>query len=118
MTVFETIVEATNGHLSEHHIRTLLALLDFKRDKACRLVGDLSQGERVKVSLLSLLVSESDILILDEMSNFLDIKAIEAVEKVLAAYSGILIFVSHDQYFVEHLATTILDMDTFKKCRL
>lgn len=115
MTVYETIVEATNGNLSEHHIRTLLALLDFKRDKAFRLVGDLSQGERVKVSLLSLLVAESDILILDEMTNFLDIKAIEAVEKVLASYSGILIFVSHDQYFVEHLATTILDMNAFKK---
>ncbi|MFH0716730.1 hypothetical protein WMC59_07820 [Staphylococcus delphini] len=50
----------------------------------------------MKVSLLSLLVAESDILILDEMTNFLDIKAIEAVEKVLASYSGILIFVSHD----------------------
>lgn len=69
----------------------------------------------MKVSLLSLLVSESDILILDEMTNFLDIKAIEAVEKVLATYSGILIFVSHDQYFVQHLATTILDMDTFNQ---
>lgn len=114
MTVYETIVEATNGNLSEHHIRTLLALLDFKRDKVFRLVGQLSQGERVKVSLLSLLVSESDILILDEMTNFLDLKAIEAIEKVLVSYSGILIFVSHDQYFVQHLATSILDIDTFK----
>lgn len=114
MTVYEAIVEATNGYLSEHHIRTLLALLDFKRDKVFRLIGDLSRGEHVKISLLSLLVSESDILILDEMTNFLDIKAIEAVEKVLATYSGILIFVSHDQYFVQRLATSILDIDTYK----
>lgn len=110
LTVYDAIVEATNGYLSGNQIRTLLALLDFKGEKVFRLVEQLSRGERVKVALLSLLVAESDILILDEITNFLDLKTIEAVETVLAQYSGILIFVSHDQYFVNHLATIILDI--------
>lgn len=115
ITVYDAIVESSNGSLNESQIRTLLALLDFKKDSVFKLVGQLSQGERVKVSLLAYLVTESDILILDEITNFLDLKTIEAVEKVLVFYSGILIFVSHDQHFMKNLATTILDIDNFKE---
>ena len=107
------IFEAAEGRLNESQVRTLLALLGFKQKKVFSLVGQLSQGERVKISLLSLLVTESDILILDEITNFLDLKTIEAVETVLATYEGILVFVSHDQYFVNQLATTLLDIDIF-----
>lgn len=114
MTVYDVIETASRSNFSEPQIRTLLALLDFKRDKVYRLVGQLSQGERIKVLLLSYLVVDTDILILDEITNYLDIKSIEAVEKVLASYSGILIFVSHDQYFVRHLATKILNIDSYK----
>ena len=115
LSVYDVIFEAAKGRLNESQVRTLLALLGFKREKVFSLVGQLSQGERVKISLLSLLVTESDILILDEITNFLDLKTIEAVETVLATYAGILVFVSHDQYFVNQLATTLLDIDIFKE---
>ena len=115
LTVYDVIFEAANGRLSESQVRTLLALLGFKQDKVFSSVGQLSQGECVKVSLLSLLVTESDFLILDEITSFLDLKTIEAVEKVLATYTGILVFVSHDQYFVKQLATILLNIDNFKE---
>ncbi len=115
LRVYDIIRDATNENLSESQIRTLLALLDFKRDKVFKLVRELSQGERVKISLLSILLTESDVIILDEVTSFLDLKTIEAVEKVLSFYPGILIFVSHDQFFVNSLATKILDIDSFKE---
>lgn len=114
MTVYDTIVEVTSGTLSERKIRNLLALLDFKKDSVFKLVGQLSQGERVKVSVLAHLVTEADTFILNEITNFLDLKTIEAVEKVLAVYPGILIVVSYDQCFVKKLTTMILDIDNFK----
>lgn len=114
-TVYKVVAEAAEGNLSEQQIRTLLALLDFKKDKVFRQACQLSKGEQVKLALLVQLVTASDVLILDEITTFLDLKTIEAVEKVLSSYGGILIFVSHDQYFVEQLATVILEIDRFKE---
>lgn len=68
----------------------------------------MSGGERVKVSLANLLVSDVNMLILDEPTNFLDIDAIEALESLLLAYPGTVLFVSHDQRFIERLATKLL----------
>lgn len=113
-TVYNTISEVANDRFSESQLRTLLALLDFKREKVFKQVSQLSQGEQVKLALLASLVVSPDVLLLDEITNFLDLKTIEAVEEVLNAYSGILIFVSHDSYFVENLANQILDIDHFK----
>lgn len=111
LRVYDVIAEATDCNLSESQIRTLLALLDFKRDKVFKIVGELSQGEKVKLSLLSILLTKSDVIILDEITNFLDLKTIEAVEKVLSFYHGILVFVSHDQTFIDSVATEILNID-------
>lgn len=114
VSVYHFILEKADERLEESQIRTLLALLDFKGEKVFRQIKQLSKGERVKVSLLSLLVSDLDILLLDELTNYLDMKTLEAVENVLMSYPGILIFVSHDDYFIKNLADKVLNIDDMK----
>ncbi|MCS4487871.1 ATP-binding cassette domain-containing protein [Streptococcus sciuri] len=113
-TVLVAVSKKADGRLDENQLRTLLALLDFKREKVFRKIKDLSQGERVKISFLALLVSDLDVLLLDEITNFLDMKTIEACEKVLNTFSGILVFVSHDYYFIEHVANRVVDIEIWK----
>ncbi|UOQ49259.1 ABC-F type ribosomal protection protein [Gracilibacillus caseinilyticus] len=89
----------------ETMIRTVLARLHFYRDDVHKKVHVLSGGERVKVTLAKIFLSDSNTLILDEPTNFLDIQAMEALERLLIEYEGTLLFVSHDRRFVEKIAT-------------
>ncbi|WP_205948504.1 Vga family ABC-F type ribosomal protection protein [Pueribacillus theae] len=91
-------------------IRTVLARLRFFREDVYKRVGVLSGGERVKVALAKLFVSDMNTLILDEPTNFLDIEAVEALESLLKEYEGTVIFVSHDRRFIENIATRILEI--------
>ncbi|WP_173917600.1 Vga family ABC-F type ribosomal protection protein [Halobacillus sp. Marseille-Q1614] len=91
-------------------IRTVLARLHFYQDDVYKRVGVLSGGERVKVALAKLFLSDINTLILDEPTNFLDIEAAKALESLLKEYEGTLIFVSHDRRFIDNLATRILDI--------
>ncbi|WP_204121968.1 MULTISPECIES: ABC-F family ATP-binding cassette domain-containing protein [Levilactobacillus] len=75
-----------------------------------RLVGDLSGGEQVKLQLLAILVSASNLLILDEPTNYLDLPALRALEDYLIGYPGTVLFVAHDQEFRQHVATRTLVM--------
>lgn len=88
---------------SETVIRIVLAQLHFKGDSVYKPVSVLSGGERVKVSLAKLLVGDYNTLILDEPTNFLDLKAVEALETLLDYYEGTLILVSHDRHFISSL---------------
>lgn len=108
VTVYDAVMAEAGQEFEESQIRTLLALLDFRREKAFRKIKQLSRGERVKVSLLTLLVSDLDVLVLDEITNFLDLKTLEAVEKVLVNFPGILVFVSHDRTFLKQVARAFL----------
>lgn len=72
----------------------------------------LSNGEKVKLYFISLLFQETDVLLLDELTNFLDIVTIEAVEKILSKYPGILIMVSHDSQFVKNVATKVIELNS------
>ncbi|WP_332694427.1 Vga family ABC-F type ribosomal protection protein [Halalkalibacter lacteus] len=92
----------------ETFIRTVLARLHFYRDDVYKLVGVLSGGERVKVALAKLFLSDINTLILDEPTNFLDIEAATALESLLKEYEGTVIFVSHDRRLIENIATRIL----------
>ncbi len=99
---------------SIHHetlIRTVLARLHFYRDQVHKKVAVLSGGERVKVTLAKLFLSNSNTLILDEPTNFLDLEAMEALEKLLTEYEGTVIFVSHDRRFVEKIATKLVTIE-------
>ncbi|MBK3494150.1 ABC-F type ribosomal protection protein [Viridibacillus sp. YIM B01967] len=89
----------------ETFIRTVLARLHFKREDVYKKVAILSGGERVKVALARIFVSDVNTLILDEPTNFLDIGAVEAFESLLKEYEGTIIFVSHDRRFVENIST-------------
>ncbi|WP_027409375.1 Vga family ABC-F type ribosomal protection protein [Anoxybacteroides tepidamans] len=89
-------------------IRTVLARLHFFRDDVYKPVEILSGGERVKVALAKLFVSDINTLILDEPTNFLDIEATSALESLLQEYEGTVIFVSHDRRFIENVATRML----------
>ncbi|SFQ13403.1 ribosomal protection-like ABC-F family protein [Salibacterium halotolerans] len=92
-------------------IRTVLGRLGFFQDDVFKLVKDLSGGERVKTAFAKLFVSGANVLILDEPTNYLDIRALEALESLLRDYSGTVLFVSHDRRFLEKTATRIFAMN-------
>lgn len=93
---------------SETFIRTVLARLHFFREDVYKPVRVLSGGERIKVALAKLFVSEINTLILDEPTNFLDLESVEALESLLQDYEGTIIFVSHDRRFIEKVGTRIV----------
>ncbi|GGL50835.1 Vga family ABC-F type ribosomal protection protein [Sporolactobacillus putidus] len=94
----------------ETTIRTVLARMHFFRDDVYKLVEVLSGGERVKVALTKLFLSDMNTLILDEPTNYLDMEAVRALESLLKEYEGSVIFVSHDRRFIETIATRILEI--------
>lgn len=94
--------------LDHTEIRTALGQFLFKGEEVFKSVAVLSGGERVRLSLVKLMLSHDNLLVLDEPTNHLDIQGKEALEKSLINYDGTMIFVSHDRYFIEKLATDIL----------
>lgn len=86
-------------------VRTMLARLLFDEKSLSKKVSVLSGGERVRLALAKLIVSDANILILDEPTNYLDLASREIIEKVLQEYMGTIIFVSHDKTFVDAIAT-------------
>lgn len=89
-------------------IRIQLANLGFDEKQWNLLIGELSQGELVKVKLMQFILEGTDVLLLDEPTNHLDLPAREEIEKTLATFPGTLLFASHDRYFTEHMATSLL----------
>lgn len=107
-TLFEFVKESTV--LDDIELRNILALLNFRADDINKKIEVLSKGEKVKLYLVSLLFRKTDVLLLDEITNFLDVVAIEAVEKILKKYPGILIMVSHDMDFIDNIATKVINI--------
>ena len=96
--------------LNNTQIRNTLAAFLFTGDDVYKLISDLSGGERGRVSLAKLMLSEANFLILDEPTNHLDIASKEILEKALNDYIGTVLYVSHDRYFINQTATRILDL--------
>ena len=107
--VFQEIEAATPTKLLPE-IRGMLGAFLFRGDDIYKSVKVLSGGERNRLSLLKLLLHPSNLLILDEPTNHLDLRSKDVLLKALKEYSGTLIFVSHDRYFIENLATKVLEM--------
>lgn len=107
-TLFEFVKESTT--LDDIELRNILALLNFRGDDINKKTSVLSKGEKVKLYFVSLLFRKTDVLLLDEITNFLDVVAIEAVEKILKKYPGILIMVSHDMEFIDNVATKVINI--------
>ena len=97
--------------LPENTVRSLLGRVLLTGDDAFKRVSTLSGGERAKLGLAILMAGEYNVLILDEPTNHLDLPAREKLEEALKEYEGTLLFVSHDRYFVNALAGSILEME-------
>lgn len=97
-------------YLTNTEIRNVLAAFLFTGDDVFKLIGDLSGGERGRVSLAKLMLSEANFLILDEPTNHLDILSKEILEDAINGYEGTVLYVSHDRYFINRTAHRILDL--------
>lgn len=95
---------------SETEIRSLLGRFLFKNDTVFQLVSSLSGGEKARLSLLKLMLSGANVLLMDEPTNHLDIASKEVFEEALRDFPGTLIVVSHDRYFLNKIPTRILEL--------
>ena len=108
-TIFQEIAD-TYPTLTETEIRNMLAAFLFTGDDVFKEISSLSGGERGRVSLAKLMLSEANFLILDEPTNHLDIASKEILEEALNSYTGTVFYVSHDRYFINQTATRILEL--------
>ncbi len=97
-------------NLDNTAVRNILAAFLFTEDDVFKRIKDISGGERGRVSLAKLMLSEANLLILDEPTNHLDITSKEILENAINHYSGTVLYVSHDRYFINKTATRILDL--------
>ncbi len=109
-TIFEEISDAY-PRLTETRIRNLCAAFLFTGDDVFTRIEALSGGERGRISLAKLMLSEANFLLLDEPTNHLDIYSREILEEALRSYTGTVLFVSHDRYFINRVATRILELN-------
>ena len=108
-TIFSELHDAY-PFLTETKVRNTLAAFMFTEDDVFKRISDLSGGERGRVSLAKLMLSKSNLLILDEPTNHLDMDSKQMLEEALNEYDGTLLYVSHDRYFVNRTANTILEL--------
>ncbi|MBQ8327440.1 MAG: ABC-F family ATP-binding cassette domain-containing protein [Lachnospiraceae bacterium] len=109
-TLFEEISDAY-PNLNNTEIRNTLAAFLFTNDDAFKLVKDLSGGEKGRLCLAKLMLSECNFLVLDEPTNHLDIVSKEILENAIRSYEGTIFYISHDRYFVNQTATRILELE-------
>ena len=100
-----------NTRMSQTDVRGLLAQVTLGADDVYKLVKELSGGERAKLGLAMLMAKDNNLLLLDEPTNHLDLPSREALEEALKQYTGTLLVVSHDRYFVNSIASTIVELD-------
>ena len=108
-TVFEEISDEYPA-MTNTQIRSLLASFLFTGDEVFKRIGDLSGGEKGRVSLAKLMLSKANFLILDEPTNHLDMVSKEVLENALNSYEGTVLYVSHDRYFINRTASRILSL--------
>jgi ATP-binding cassette subfamily F protein uup len=106
-TLLEQIIQADGWNL-EHRIKSLIT--NLHAPESDRVVGTLSGGEKRRVALCRALLARPDFLILDEPTNHLDTGSIEWLEDFLARYAGTCLFVTHDRYFLDRVATRIVEL--------
>ena len=108
-TIFDEIAD-DYPDLNNTKVRNVLAAFLFTDDDVYKRIEDLSGGERGRVALAKLMLSDANFLILDEPTNHLDITSKEILEEALKSYTGTVFFVSHDRYFINQTATRILEL--------
>ncbi|MBR6171554.1 MAG: ABC-F family ATP-binding cassette domain-containing protein [Eubacterium sp.] len=108
-TLFDEMSDAF-PEMTNTRIRNVLAAFLFTGDKVFQKIGDLSGGERGRLSLAKLMLSPANLLLLDEPTNHLDIQSKEILEDAIRDYTGTVLYVSHDRYFINRTATRILEL--------
>ena len=108
-TIFDEISDAY-PKLTNTRIRNVLAAFLFTGEDVFQVIGTLSGGEKGRVSLAKLMLSNANFIILDEPTNHLDIQSREILEEAINNYEGTVFYVSHDRYFINQTATRILDL--------
>lgn len=108
-TIFDEIRE-TYPMLTNFEIRSYLAKFMFYGDDVDREIAELSGGERARISLLKLMISDTNFILMDEPTNHLDIDSKEILEDAILDYEGTMLIISHDRYFLNKIAVKILDM--------
>ncbi len=108
-TLFDELQDAY-PEMNNTKVRSILAAFLFTGDDVFKRIGDLSGGERGRVSLAKLMLAPANFLILDEPTNHLDITSKEILEDALNHYTGTVLYVSHDRYFINRTATRILEL--------
>jgi ATP-binding cassette, subfamily F, member 3 len=109
----KTVIEEAGAASAEaipQRIRNVLGIFHFTGDDVRKKVGILSGGEKARVSLAKLLLSEANFLIMDEPTNHLDMLSKEALERALQAYDGTLLLISHDRYFLTKLVSRVFEV--------
>ena len=96
-------------------IRSTLALFLFDADDITKTVSTLSGGERARLTLAKLILKKVNLLIMDEPTNHLDIGSCDALENALLAFEGTIVAVSHDRYFINRIATRIIELDPYRE---
>ena len=97
-------------HINEKDIRTILGNFLFSGDDVLKTISELSGGEKARVSLAKLMLKKANLLILDEPTNHLDLDSKEILENALIDYPGTILFVSHDRYFINRIATRVIEL--------
>lgn len=108
--VLQGIVDAADGYNMDLNIRKVLSGMGFAQDTWTKNVGVLSGGEATRLRLAKLLLEKPDVLILDEPTNHLDFTTMEWLENYLKGYSGAVLVVSHDRYFLDNVCTKIWEV--------
>ena len=98
--------------LKVHEIRGYLARFNFFNDDLFKTINNLSGGEKSRLSLLKLMLSNTNFIVMDEPTNHLDIDSKDVLEKTISDYTGTILIISHDRYFLNKTVTKILEMDS------
>ena len=112
LSILENVME--NSIYDETFARILLSRLLFKKEEVYKKINVLSGGERVKASFVKVFLSNINLLILDEPTNYLDVYSLEVLEAALQGYDRTLLFVSHDRRFISTVANSILSIEKHK----
>lgn len=108
-SIFDEISD-TYPTMTNTEIRNVCATFLFRGDDVFKTIGDLSGGEKGRVILIKLLLNKANFLILDEPTNHLDIQSEEVLEDALSDFPGTILFISHDRYFINKIATKVIEL--------
>lgn len=108
------LFEKKHGYTYQNEIKDMVSRFSFPESILKKQIKELSGGERMKIAFIKILLFNYDVLLLDEPTNHLDISTIEWLETFLSSFKGTLFFISHDPYFIDKLATKIIELENKK----